>query len=110
MLHASRNYVLICQLYVRPTAVLVIEPGTTIAAVRHDSSHESMPALIVERGAKIYANGTRELPITFTAVGADEDSEEQRVTDESEDGTHQARLGLRGKWGGITILGRAAAS
>ena len=111
VLHASRKYVLSCQLYVRPTAVLVIEPGTTIAAVWHDSSHESMPALIVERGAKIYANGTRELPITFTAVGADsEDSDDQRVTDESEDGTHQARLGLRGKWGGIIILGRAPTS
>ena len=51
------------------------------------------PALVVERGAKIFAEGTSDAPITFTSVLS---------TDEM--------LDLRGNWGGLIILGNAPIS
>ena len=49
-------------------AVLTIEPGTIIRGMNErDTGVVNRPGmLIVERGGKIYANGTPELPIIFT--------------------------------------------
>lgn len=63
--------------------VLTIEPGTTILG---DS--ETVGVLIVRRGSKVVAEGTREAPIVFTSSKAP--------------GTRAA-----GDWGGIILNGRA---
>ncbi|HAN78215.1 MAG TPA: hypothetical protein DCQ31_10810 [Bacteroidales bacterium] len=81
---ADKVYILDGPVYVKESATLTIEPGTLIkgkkASVR--------PALIIERGAKIMANGTKELPIVFTS----DQPKGQRAS---------------GDWGGIIICGKA---
>ncbi len=69
--------------YVRNGGVIVIEPGALI-----QGDKPSTGTLIVERGGKIYANGTLEKPITFTS---------------------RFPAGQRnpGDWGGIILLGRS---
>src|SRR5690606_38215721 len=47
-------------------ATLTIEPGTIIKAKTGTGSSAS--ALIVDRGAKLIANGTADAPIIFTSV------------------------------------------
>lgn len=106
-LRAAVPYFLACQFYVRSGSTLVIEPGTVITAVAHDASHTSMPAIVIERGGRIIANGTQQLPITFTAADGDEVSEGTSITDTSGDGVRNPVRGRRGKWGGLLILGRA---
>lgn len=56
------TYVLKGWVYVRPGAELTIEPG---AIIKGDK--ETMAALIVEPGAKIYAEGTAKQPIVMTS-------------------------------------------
>ena len=69
--------------YVRNGAVIVIDPGALILGDKPTSG-----ALIVERGGKIYANGTVDKPITFTSRFAP--------------GNRHP-----GDWAGIILLGRA---
>lgn len=69
--------------YVTNNALLEIEPGTVI---KSDTTEKG--ALIIERGAKLIANGTATNPIIFTSGKATG----QRAS---------------GDWGGIIILGRA---
>lgn len=68
---------------VRPGASLTIEPGTTLVGDR-----ATRGALIVQPGAKLVADGTRERPIVFTS---------------------ERPPGRRapGDWGGVIVLGRA---
>ena len=70
--------------YIRNNATISIQPGTVILG-----DFESKGTLIIERGSKIYANGTVSNPIIFTS----EKSAGQRTI---------------GDWGGIIILGRSA--
>lgn len=63
--------------------VLTIEPGTTIYG---ETSTNGM--LVIRRGSKIMAEGTREAPIVFTS-------------------SKEAGDRARGDWGGIIINGRA---
>jgi hypothetical protein len=69
--------------YVKNNATLTIEAGTIIRGVSGNRS-----TLIITRGSKIYANGTKNQPIVFTSDQA---------------------AGNRnpGDWGGIVILGKA---
>lgn len=69
--------------YVKSGAILTIEPGTLIKGVT-----DSKAALIVERGAKIIAEGTAQKPIIFTS--------------EKPAGQRQP-----GDWAGIIICGAA---
>ena len=71
------------QTFVRPGASLTIDPGTTIVGDR-----DTRGTLVIQPGAKIFAEGTRERPIVFTS---------------------EAPPGERrpGDWGGLVILGRA---
>ena len=64
------------------TAILTIEPGTVIIGER-----SSKGTLIIQRGSKIMAVGTKEKPIVFTSERA---------------------VGLRepGDWGGVVICGK----
>ena len=63
------RYLLYSQLFVDDGGLLVIEPGVTVFARRLEFSvlEEQSPVIIVRRGGRIIANGTAELPITFTA-------------------------------------------
>ncbi len=69
---------------------LTIEPGVVVAA---DSSEITNDLLLVNRGSKIQAVGTRDLPIVFTS--------QQNLTNNGVSDASQ------GQWGGIILLGRA---
>jgi hypothetical protein len=77
------TYILSGFVYVTAGVSLTIEPGVVIRGDR-----ASKGTLIVERGGKIYAEGTAEKPVVFTSNQA---------------------AGQRnpGDWGGIIILGKA---
>ncbi|MGX5818560.1 hypothetical protein ACWKWU_10210 [Chitinophaga lutea] len=84
-LTADRTWVLSGFVYVTAGATLTIEPGTVI---KSSAAGDGKDALIVERGAKIMAEGTASNPIVFTSGKAA--------------GSRQP-----GDWGGIIILGSA---
>jgi hypothetical protein len=69
---------------------LTIDPGVVIAA---DSSEATNDLLLVNRGSKISAVGTRDNPIIFT-------SQQNLLANGTSDAT-------QGQWGGIILLGRA---
>lgn len=70
---------------------LTIEPGVTVFANANESTND---LLLVNRGSKLNAIGTRDAPIIFTS--------QQNVTSATgESETSQ------GHWGGIILLGRA---
>ncbi|MEA3418330.1 MAG: hypothetical protein U9Q90_02935 [Campylobacterota bacterium] len=70
-------------------ATLTIEPGTTIAGL--DGTGDSTSYMIVDKGAKILAEGTSTQPIVFTSAKVAIDGEAAAV----------------GQWGGLTIIGNA---
>lgn len=93
-------YVLATRVIVESGAELTIEAGTVIKG--EVGAGTNATALVISRGAKIFANGTETEPIIFTSV-ADEIVSGQIVSPNmSED--------LRGLWGGLIILGKAKAS
>ncbi len=79
----TKRYLLRGFVNVNPPAVLTIEPGTIIYGEK-----DSKGTLIINRGARLIANGTKERPIVFTS---------------------QQPVGQRGPgdWGGIIIAGNA---
>ena len=93
-------YELAGRIAVEAGAELTIEAGTVIKG--RTGSGSNATALIIARGAKIFANGTASEPIIFTAK-ADElvsGQIESPNLDES----------YRGLWGGVIVLGNAPAS
>ena len=82
-LTADKQYLLRGFVTVEDGATLTIEPGTIIYGEK-----ETKGSLIIKRGGKIYANGTKERPIVFTSA----QPKGQRAA---------------GDWGGVIILGRA---
>ncbi|MDZ7723039.1 MAG: T9SS type A sorting domain-containing protein [candidate division KSB1 bacterium] len=90
---ADNTYVLDGLVYVEAGAVLNIEAGTVIKA--KVGSSENASALIISKGAKIFAEGTAAKPIIFTAESDD-------VTD-----PYDVTPDVRGQWGGLIILGHA---
>jgi hypothetical protein len=82
-LTADKQYLLRGFVTVEDGATLTIEPGTVIYGEK-----ETKGSLIIKRGGKIYANGTKERPIVFTSA----QPKGQRAA---------------GDWGGVIILGRA---
>jgi len=68
---------------------LTIEPGTVIAGLTVDGDAASY--MIVDKNAKIIADGTAEQPIIFTS--------KSRVENPS--------VNIEGQWGGLTIIGNA---
>ncbi|NOY77580.1 MAG: T9SS type A sorting domain-containing protein [Calditrichaeota bacterium] len=90
---SDNTYVLHGFVFVDSTATLTIEPGTIIKGSPGQGANAS--ALIVARGAKIFAEGTVDRPIIFTALADD-------VTDPND-----LPLDARGLWGGVILLGRA---
>ena len=70
-------------------ATLNIEPGTIIKAAPGTGSNAA--TLIISKGSKIMALGTKEEPIIFTSL-------------------QEVPIGARGLWGGVIILGEAVGS
>lgn len=91
----DKVYVLTERVYVNQGDVLTIEAGTVIQGVSQTMSNPEPGALIVSRGAKIIAQGTRAEPIIFTAEN-----------DDLIDPTDIPLFGS-GFWGGVIILGNA---
>ncbi|CAA6817661.1 MAG: Unknown protein [uncultured Sulfurovum sp.] len=88
-LTADKTWLISGLVWVTNGATLSIEAGTTIAGVA--GKGDSTSYLIIDKGARINAEGTASLPITFTSKTA------------SDGGTAAA-----GQWGGITLIGKAA--
>ena len=90
---AGDIYILTNQVFVTAGASLTIEAGVTVKGLSDsDTGLNSLNggggSLAVCRGAKIYANGTAEAPITFTSS--------------NDNGT---RRDACNEWGNITIMG-----
>lgn len=77
------TYKLVGWVYLEEGAELTLEPGTVI---RGDKATKA--SLIVKRGAKLYARGTKTLPVVFTSAQA-------------------AGSRKPGDWGGLILLGKA---
>ncbi len=75
--------------------VLVIEPGTIVKS--KPGQDVNATALVVARGGKLYAEGTPQNPIIFTAESDNVDDPDDIPFDENG----------RGLWGGVILLGRA---
>jgi hypothetical protein len=87
-LTADQTWTLDGMVVVTNGATLTIEPGTTI--VGKDGTGSATSYLLIDKGAKINADGTSDKPITFTSKTAN-------------DGGAAAV----GQWGGLTIVGKA---
>ncbi len=80
---ASKKYLLKGQVFVNAGQTLTIEPGTVIAGDKATKG-----TLVINKGGKINAIGTKEKPIVFTSA-------------------LDAGIRDRGDWGGLVILGNA---
>ena len=91
---ADSLYILDGLVIVEDGAQLRIEAGTVVKA--NDGIGSEASALVIARGGKIFAEGTKEKPIIFTSV-QDNISSDDLLTYED-----------RGLWGGLVILGHAS--
>jgi len=92
-LDADSTYVIEGFVFVEDGATLTIPAGTVLKGAPGAGLESS--ALIIARGGKIMAQGTKEKPIIFTALQDD-------VSDPSDIGGNS-----RGLWGGVIILGKS---
>jgi Secretion system C-terminal sorting domain len=95
---ANNVYILDGYVFVDSLATLTINPGTIIRAKQSTQitqAGETASALIVRRGAKLMAEGTKAQPIIFTS--------------NVNNGTGLTAAD-RGLWGGLIFLGRATTS
>jgi hypothetical protein len=92
----TKNNIYLCEgtIFVEDGAILNIEAGTTVK-FKPNASGSDPSALIICRGAKLFATGTAAEPIIFTA-------EDDDMTDPADLGPTDNAL-----WGGIAILGKA---
>ena len=86
---SDNEYVLDGMIFVTGGANLYIEAGTTVRGAAGQDLDAS--GLVITRGSKIFAEGTAENPIIFTA----------------EDDANLTKDDV-GEWGGLVILGRAS--
>jgi hypothetical protein len=96
--YATNEYRLDTVIYVQSNAVLNIEPGTVVygatnVAEAREGLPEAVSALWVTRGGQLYATGTVDQPIIFTAEG-----------DELNGNIPPTQTAL---WGGVVIMGNA---
>jgi hypothetical protein len=88
-LTADKLWILDGLVVVKSGETLTIEPGTVIAG--YDGTGDATSYMIIDKGAKIMAEGTSLKPITFTSTKVVIDGEAPAV----------------GLWGGLTIIGHA---
>jgi hypothetical protein len=92
----ANEYRLMEPVFVSEGATLTIQAGTVIRGLENSNG-----SLIIARGSKIRAMGTRENPIVFTCEGDDNIG--------ANPGTGvwaQKNNGIGKKWGGVILLGR----
>ena len=90
------TYILDGFVFLEAGGILNIEEGTVIKALGTPTTGDNASALIIARDAQIFAEGTFEEPIIFTAENDDiNDPGDLLPTD-------------RGLWGGLIVLGNAA--
>ena len=88
-LTADKLWILDGLVVVKSGETLTIEPGTVIAG--YDGTGDATSYMIIDKGARIFANGTSSRPIVFTSTKVAIDGEAPAV----------------GQWGGLTIIGNA---
>ncbi len=93
ILTCDKTYILDKKIYVPDGKVLTINPGTVIKG-RFNAVAANVSALVVQRGGKIYASGTPDCQIVFTAEA------------DNLDGTYP--IANKGQWGGVVICGKAS--
>ena len=99
---ASNTYILTDRIYVVNGATLTIEAGTTVRGETEDSPGAQNPGtLIITRGSKIRALGTRLHPIVFTDLNDDNIGGDPGTP--PYDNLADART-LTGQWGGLILL------
>lgn len=91
ILDCSKTWILDKKIYVAPGKTLTIQPGTVIKG--NTGTAANATALTVEVGGKIFASGTEDCPIVFTAAA------------DNLDGTFP--IASNGQWGGVCIAGKA---
>ncbi len=91
VLSCDTTYILNDKIYVGDGKSITIAPGTVIKGLQGVAGDNN--ALIVSRGGKIFAPGTCDCPIVFTA-NADPMNGTYGITN-------------KGKWGGVVLLGKA---
>jgi hypothetical protein len=94
-------YVIDGYVYVEAPSELHIEAGTVIKAKETPSSGDIASVLVITRGAKIFAGGTKEQPIIFTS-----EYDDIELPDNGIDPGVDYRTD-RGLWGGLVVLGKA---
>lgn len=94
-LDASQVYLIDGEVYVDNGVTLTIPAGTVLKGRQQPSSGVGASVLVVQRGARLVANGEANAPIIFTA-------EVDNVADAFD--TNESQRGL---WGGLVILGHA---
>lgn len=97
---SDKVYVLGGRIAVEAGAELTIEAGTIIKG--EAGTGPNATALLIARGAKLYANGTADAPIIFTSI-ADEIMPGGKVSPNLDPS-------LNGLWGGLIVLGNAPIS
>jgi hypothetical protein len=88
---ATNTYILDGRFYVTEGKTLTIPAGTVVKATY--GTGLAAPALIISRGAQLFANGTATNPIIFTTI------------EDQLDGNYPIKN--QGRWGGILMMGRA---
>lgn len=102
-----------CVLSVRDKGILEIQPGTTVLAIPTDNLSDQPVVIVVQRGGTIYANGSAELPITFSGITgyvATETVVEDKLNLNAAVNQYpfkSLQINKRGIWGGVVIAGRA---
>ncbi len=91
----TNTYLLNGAVFVMPGATLNIEAGTVIKGHNLGGQGTNVAALYITRGGKIFAEGTPQNPIIFTA-----DIDDTTVSDDVD-------IYARGLWGGVVVFGNA---
>ena len=104
----NNDYILTQPIYVTSGATLTIEAGTVVRGEPTDLDPNSNPlnnpgTLIITRGSKLFALGTRTEPIVFTDLN-DDHVRGNPGTDPYD--TFDNASQLTGRWGGLILLGR----
>lgn len=94
---AENTYILDGLVYLEEGGKLNIEAGTVIKGITVPTTGDNTSALIITRGAQIYAVGTAQAPVIFTAE-FDDPYDATDIPDPQE---------AQGFWGGLIILGKA---
>lgn len=102
-LDASKIWLLKGRVSVTEGATLTIPAGTIIKATSGTGADAS--TLIIARGGKIIANGTKENPIVMTSI-----SDNIEVGGTYPSSGAALSVDTRGLWGGLLILGKAPSS